>query len=200
MDYILSNKECHVINYDDIILEQYSDHVLLFTALKVAIQPPPTPAATSAATPTPPAATTYRWDVGATIQDQAAGIKRWKEHTSTEEFQQGMEAIVEDTRTTNEEKTDLMEKYFLEAGERAGVIRECSMKPPLNPNRWGKHLAPWFDGDCREAKKQYRGVCREWGRGSREATEALREFIRVCRRAKGKFARDMPDMLKKKPA
>ena len=64
-----------------------------------------------------------------------------------------MEAIIGDLGLTNEEKSAKMEKYFLEAGERAGVIRESKMQPPLNPNRWGKHLAPWFDGACREAKK-----------------------------------------------
>ena len=149
VDYILSSDPCHVITYDTELLEGFSDHILLSTALQVAIQPPPPPAATS----TTPAATTYRWDVGATIDDQIAGIKRWKEHTNTEAFQQGMDAITGDPELTNEQKTTRMEQYLLEAGEQAGVVRECKLQPPLNPNRWGKHLAPWFDGACREAKK-----------------------------------------------
>jgi hypothetical protein len=28
------------------------------------------------------------------------------------------------------------------------------MTPPRNPNKWGKTLAPWFDENCREAKKE----------------------------------------------
>ena len=73
VDYILSNTASHVINYDAIVLEQYSDHVLLHMVLQVAVQPPRPPAATpntTAATPNATAATTYRWDVGATVQNQ----------------------------------------------------------------------------------------------------------------------------------
>ena len=64
-----------------------------------------------------------------------------------------MEAITGDLGLSNEERSSKMENYLLEAGQRVGVLRECRMQPPLNPNRWGKHLALWFDGECREAKK-----------------------------------------------
>ncbi len=110
--------------------------------------PPPTTAthtATSAAT----GATSYRWDVGSSTSDQCRGIARWRNYTDSETFRDGMMQIVQDNALSNEEKSTAMEKYLLEAGEAAGVIRKCQIRAPLNPNKWGKHLAPWFNDSCR---------------------------------------------------
>jgi hypothetical protein len=35
----------------------------------------------------------------------------------------------------------------------AGVVKEIKVTTPRNPNKWGKTLAPWFNEQCREAKR-----------------------------------------------
>ena len=196
VDFILSQDPSLPLYYDADTLEGQSDHTLLHTSLPVAVRPPSHPAATTTSTAT----TTYRWDVGASIKDQIEGISKWKAHTDTEGFQQGMAAITEDKQLSNEDRTAQMEAYLLKEGQVAGVVTECKVQPPLNPNRWGKHLAPWFDGACRDKKKQYRESCREAGKKSQVAREALKQFTKQCRRAKYDFARKMPEVLKYKPA
>lgn len=142
-----------MVLYDPIVLEGYTDHMFLYTFLRVEVQPP-LPAAT-ATTPaaTTPAATTFCWDVGATTEEQQRGIQRWRDYTATEAFREGMARIVQDRGMSNEDKSAAMETYLIESGEEAGVVSVRRVKPPLNPNRWGKHLAPWFDSACRECKQ-----------------------------------------------
>ncbi len=89
-----------------------------------------------------------------------------------------MQQIVDDATLSAEAKSAAMEAYILEAGLAAGVVSEVRVRPPLNPNRWGKHLAPWFDGECKEAKKAFKHACWEFGRGAMEAREAQREYLR----------------------
>jgi hypothetical protein len=36
----------------------------------------------------------------------------------------------------------------------AGVVSKKIIKESMNPNKWEKHLAPWFDNDCKIAKSQ----------------------------------------------
>jgi hypothetical protein len=33
------------------------------------------------------------------------------------------------------------------------VVKKITIQQPKNPNKWGKTLAPWFNEECREAKK-----------------------------------------------
>ncbi len=111
MDYLLSSDPCHVINYDAETMEGWSDHVLLYLALPVAVRPPASPAATQ-----PPTTCTYRWDVGASSMEAGDGATRWKIHSDTEGFKLAMQAIVEDPNLSNEARTAAMENFLLEEG------------------------------------------------------------------------------------
>ena len=64
-----------------------------------------------------------------------------------------MNAIVQDPTLSNDTRSDRVEKFILEAGVAAGVVEVSNQRAPLNPNRWGKVLAPWFNDDCRFCKK-----------------------------------------------
>ena len=108
--------------------------------------------------------------------------------------------IIENPAFSNAQRSEEMEKFFLREGEIAGVIQGVSARVPTNPNRVGKHLAPWFGEECREAKKGFRNTCREQGRDSLAAREAYRVFFKACRKAKSGFARTLPEMLKFTPA
>ena len=81
VDYVLSSHHNMGVEYDELTLEGYTDHTLLWVSMPVAVVPPSPQLHLQ-----PPVATSYRWDVGPSIDDQVAGIKRWKEHTDSFEF------------------------------------------------------------------------------------------------------------------
>ena len=64
VDYVLCNHPGRVVHYDDVTLAGYSDHAMLWVRLPIDIPPPPPREHAQ-----PPAATSYRWDVGPAIQD-----------------------------------------------------------------------------------------------------------------------------------
>ena len=137
-----------MVQYDGRTLEGLSDHVALSVALPVAVSAP-----TPRGTQQPPAAAAYRWDVGPSSDDHVEGIATWKRHTDTPAFQNGLMRIVEDASLSDEAKSAAVEQFLLREGQAAGVITAWEPKAPLNPNRWGKCMAPWFGEECREAKK-----------------------------------------------
>ena len=104
VDYVLCNSTGPVVRYDADALQGLSDHTLLWTSLPLEVAPPPLAGPTQ-----PPAAASYRWDVGPSIQDQIEGIKTWKQHTEGDEFRQKMLEIVENTAISNAERSDQME-------------------------------------------------------------------------------------------
>jgi hypothetical protein len=58
-----------------------------------------------------------------------------------------------------------VEKLILDEAVAAGVVKKISMTPPRNPNKWGKTLTPWFNDECREAKRELGKLKREYGKG-----------------------------------
>ena len=58
-----------------------------------------------------------------------------------------------------------MEKLILDEAVAAGVVKKVAFTTPRNPNKWGKTLAPWFNNDCREAKRELGRMKREYGKG-----------------------------------
>ena len=148
VDYILSTTAAHVVHYDRDTLGTASDHTLLHFSIPVAVQPPLSSPSTTAAT-----TLTYRWDIGTATADMCDGVARWKDHSASEGFRERMLRVVEDRELGNEARSARMEQFLLEEGERAGVVSVSRQKAPLNPNRWGKFLAPWFDSACHSCKK-----------------------------------------------
>ncbi len=137
-----------MVDYDATLLAELTDHVLLHLALPVNLQPPvrTTPAATQAST-------TYRWNVGTTTTAMQQGIAAWKLHSSTDEFGAALRKIVQDPTLSNDARSEQVEKFILESGVAAGVVEVSQKRAPINPNRWGKVLAPWFNDACRSSKK-----------------------------------------------
>jgi elongation factor P hydroxylase len=62
--------------------------------------------------------------------------------------------LVNDTSCTNEERAAKVEKYILEQAVDAGVVKCIRKTTPKNPNKLHKTLAPWYNDQCREAKKE----------------------------------------------
>ena len=53
-------------------------------------------------------------------------------------------------------RTTKIEEFLIKEAQKAGVIKTFVNKIQKNPNRWAKHLAPWFGDSCKEAKRNYR--------------------------------------------
>jgi hypothetical protein len=88
---------------------------------------------------------------------------------------------------------------MLEEAVRAGVVREITITEPKNPNKWGKTLAPWFNEDCRVAKRAMAHARKVYGRNGAESIATTKAYMKICLTARLEFAAETPDMLKYQP-
>ena len=83
--------------------------------------------------------------------------KTWAAHSSTEEFAASFQAIIDDATLTNNIRADCVEEFLLTEAVTAGVLDELSTRQEVtNPNKWDKHLAPWFNTTCARTRQQLR--------------------------------------------
>jgi hypothetical protein len=68
------------------------------------------------------------------------------------------------------------------------VVREIIIKRPRNPNKWGKTLAPWFNEECRKAKKTLAETRRNYNKGDECITQAIKQYYKVCAKGRAEFA------------
>ncbi len=45
-----------------------------------------------------------------------------------------------------------MEEFLIAEAVSAGVMTKTILTESKNPNKWEKHLAPWYNEECRTAK------------------------------------------------
>jgi hypothetical protein len=109
-----------------------------------------------------------------------ASVRKWKEHTSTDSFAVKFDEITNAYKDDNEQKTQQLEEFLIEEAIKAGVVKAKTMRQSKNPNRWAKHLAPWFNEACKEAKREYRKHKRQYGKKHEKTRMAYRIFRRKC--------------------
>ena len=52
---------------------------------------------------------------------------------------------MDDDTVSNDERADRVEQFLLDQATKAGVLEVSSTHRKFtNPNKWDKHLAPWF--------------------------------------------------------
>jgi DNA transposition AAA+ family ATPase len=90
----------------------------------------------------------------------------------------------------------MVEKFLISEAMEAGVIQAIQTKYHKNPNRWAKHMAPWFNAVCREARREYKAVKREHGKKHTRTREAYQHFKKVCKRSRARMQTDLPKILK----
>ena len=105
----------------------------------------------------------------------------WKAHTSTDQFAAEFLEITRDHAANNDRKTEIVEEFLLAEAITAGVVKAIEIRPRKNPNRWAKHLAPWYNEICREAKREYRTVKRAHGKKHEKTKTAYQLFRRTCK-------------------
>ena len=77
---------------------------------------------------------------------------KWKAHTSTTEFANKFNDVTSKYAANNEVCTRKMEDFLIAEAQRAEVITSKYYCIQKNPNRWSKHMAPWYDEDCKKTK------------------------------------------------
>jgi hypothetical protein len=107
----------------------------------------------------------YRWIEGTRVNNYATSAKVWLEFTQRPAFVENLQTLINDQEKSNEDRAAAVEEFILEAATTAGVVKKITLTRPKNPNKWGKTLAPWFNEECREAKKGLAEAKRNFGKG-----------------------------------
>jgi hypothetical protein len=97
----------------------------------------------------------YRWVEGECLNEYSKSAAQWAAHTSTEAFTEAFKAIAIKYAADNNARTAKIEEFLLTEAEIAGVITVQIKRKPKNPNKWAKHLAPWYDAQCKIARARY---------------------------------------------
>jgi Asp-tRNA(Asn)/Glu-tRNA(Gln) amidotransferase C subunit len=94
----------------------------------------------------------YEWIGREDTQEYMQSIEKWRKHTSEETFATEFNRITEQFKDNNDLRTEKIETFLINEAMLAGVVRKHEHKIQRNPNRWAKHLAPWFEDTCRTAR------------------------------------------------
>jgi hypothetical protein len=105
----------------------------------------------------------YRWIPGECLKEYSESATRWKSHTSSTEFANAFKATAAKFDDDNDKRATEIEKFMLTEAEKAGVIKKTPPRSHKNPNKWAKHLAPWFNEQCRNARAAYRSALNTHG-------------------------------------
>jgi hypothetical protein len=84
-------------------------------------------------------------------------------------------------RHDNDLRTSKIEEFLILEAKKIGVIKSKTRKINMNPNRWAKHLAPWFEESCREAKATYKKTKRRHGKNHNHTKIAYTKFKECCK-------------------
>jgi hypothetical protein len=207
VDYILSNKHFLQINHTNLQPHNFTDHDLLYTTIPITplARTPLTaglptmdatsPTSASAGPPgservghprtMPPAddkhpsvkSKSYRWVAGACLKEYGNSAAQWKAHTSTTQFAAAFTAITTKSEYSNEGCTEKLEAFLLEEALAAGVIEVATRRTAKNPNKWAKHMAPWYTTQCKAARARYRAAVKHNGREHAHAVDAFKALV-----------------------
>ena len=108
------------------------------------------------------------------MREYGDSAKKWKEHSSTDEFIEQFTAIASNTSVNNEDRAAQVEAFLIDEAVKAGAIQRIEITRAKNPNRWVKDMAPWFTEECKKYKKEMRHVRKTNGNDSTEA-DTVRE-------------------------
>jgi hypothetical protein len=130
----------------------------------------------------------FRWRTGECLATYGTSAKIWAAHSSTDAFEAAFNAIIDDATITNDDRADRVEKFLLSEAVTAGVLDELpTHKEVTNPNKWDKHLAPWFNAQCAGTRRQLRRAQRQFGKSSQQAHLAMDQFVQACKKGRAQL-------------
>jgi hypothetical protein len=71
--------------------------------------------------------------------------QKWKEHTASQEFAEAFKRVSKQYKKDNEMRSAKIEDFLIEQALAVGVVKKKTTRIAANPNRWAKHLAPWYN-------------------------------------------------------
>lgn len=161
--------------------------------------PTASPANASDSSAQPQSTTTYRWVEGTCLKEYGTSAVTWKRHTATPEFEAKFETILQTHAEDNDLRSAQVEAFLLAEAISAGVLTATVKRTSLNPNRWEKHLAPWFTSTCRAARASYRAAVRHNGKTHSHTVHALKRYSQACKDGRAQMQFQLPEMLKQRP-
>ena len=92
-----------------------------------------------------------------------------------------------------------MEDFLIAEAQRAEVITSKYDRVQKNPNRWSKHMAPWYDEDCKKTKLNYKIIKRRHGKRHTATKTAYQTFKDTCKKKRAQLQLQLPEILKYRP-
>lgn len=87
----------------------------------------------------------------------------------------------------NDSRAEAIEALLISEAIKAGVVAVKPHRQHKNPNKWAKHMAPWFNENCRTARAGYRAAARAHGNHHVSTKTALQNFLQCCRKSRAKL-------------
>lgn len=126
----------------------------------------------------PKAGRRYRWHTGDCLATYGTSANTWRAYSSTEEFAAAFRVIVDDDTLTNDTRATRIEDFLLDQASTAGVVDVLPTRRAVtNPNKWDKHLGPWFTANCAATRRELRTAKRKFGKDSAQTRNALSAFV-----------------------
>ena len=141
----------------------------------------------------------YKWVQGENIEEYNTSAQKWKAHTSTTEFREKFDAVYSKYTPDNNLRAEKIENFLIEEATAAEVVTKRVIKESANPNKWEKHLAPWYNAECKEAKSQCRSTRKKFGNNSPPAKAAYRKYRKCCAKNRAQLQTRLPNIIKYKP-
>lgn len=127
---------------------------------------------------------TYRWIEGDCLKNYSSSAIAWKTHTATPEFHAAFAAVAKKYEDDNATRAAKIEEFMLAEAMVAGVLKTTTKRISKNPNKWAKHMAPWFNEKCKAARARYRSAVHTNGKLHTHSQEALKQFAQQCKKAR----------------
>ena len=99
----------------------------------------------------------------------------------------------------NDLRAQKIESFLIAEAIKAGVLSTHHISNSRNPNKWDKHLAPWFSEECKIAKAECKEAKIKFGNKSPPAIAAYKEYRKCCRHHRSKLQYNLPNMIKSQP-
>jgi hypothetical protein len=76
----------------------------------------------------------------------------------------------------NDMRAEKIEEFLIDEAVKIGVVTRKIIKESANPNKWEKHMAPWYNEECKEAKRKCYHTRKLFGRNSPAAKAEYKKY------------------------
>ena len=97
----------------------------------------------------------------------------WKAHTSTTRFATAFDEVTKKYEDDNDLRTEKIEEFLITEAVKIEVMSKTVITESKNPNKWDKHLAPWFTAKCATTRRELRRAQRQFGKSSLQTRRAM---------------------------